>query len=204
MKVLYLNTTGGLKPDQAVIGYAIGSVEGRVSIEYFDKSPAVQKEKYAFKCHRQTIPEGDLVFPVNALAFHPAYVNSLLWFNAHHVTHRTVLPFAHYRYGTLATGGSDGTVAVWDHRAKKRVKLYNRMPTAISALAFSADGSRLAVAASNAQDSSSGDSRSKLAAQGDDPNHISIVVRPVGDEFKVRLQLEMILLLSGIPHASIP
>ena len=54
-----------------VVGYATGSVEGRVSIEYFDKSPQVQKEKYAFKCHRQTIPEGDLVFPVNALAFHP-------------------------------------------------------------------------------------------------------------------------------------
>lgn len=66
-----------------------------MSIEYFDKSPAAQKEKYAFKCHRQTIPEGDLVFPVNALAFHPAYVNSLILVKAHHVTDRSVLPYAH-------------------------------------------------------------------------------------------------------------
>lgn len=39
-------------------GYAVGSVEGRIAIEYFDPSPAVQAKKYAFKCHRKTDNDG--------------------------------------------------------------------------------------------------------------------------------------------------
>lgn len=35
-------------------GYALGSVEGRVAMEYIDASPEVQARKYAFKCHRST------------------------------------------------------------------------------------------------------------------------------------------------------
>lgn len=52
-------------------GYATGSVEGRIAVEYFDPSPQAQEKKYAFKCHRQTIDDVDHVWPVNALAFHP-------------------------------------------------------------------------------------------------------------------------------------
>ena len=52
-------------------GYATGSVEGRIAVEYFDTNPQVQEKKYAFKCHRQTIDDVDHVWPVNALAFHP-------------------------------------------------------------------------------------------------------------------------------------
>lgn len=52
-------------------GYATGSVEGRIAVEYFDPSPAAQEKKYAFKCHRQTIDDVDHVWPVNAIAFHP-------------------------------------------------------------------------------------------------------------------------------------
>lgn len=63
-KAIFIDNTASL-------GYSVGSVEGRVGIEYFDKAPAVQAQKYAFKCHRQTVPEGDLVFDVHALAFHP-------------------------------------------------------------------------------------------------------------------------------------
>jgi WD40 repeat protein len=85
----------------------------------------------------------------------------------------------------LATGGSDGTVAVWDHRAKKRIKLYNRLPTAISALAFSGDGSRLAVGVSNMQDVTNNVRTEELKQKGDDPNHVSIVVKTVGEELKV-------------------
>ncbi|KAI0297818.1 WD40 repeat-like protein [Multifurca ochricompacta] len=54
-------------------GYATASVEGRIAVEYFDPSSAVQEKKYAFKCHRQTIDDVDHVWPVNALAFHPTY-----------------------------------------------------------------------------------------------------------------------------------
>ena len=48
-------------------GYALTSIEGRVAIEYFEKSH--ESQAYAFKCHRV----GNTVFPVNALAFHPTY-----------------------------------------------------------------------------------------------------------------------------------
>lgn len=57
------------------VGYAIGSVEGRIGVEYFDPSPEVQEKKYAFKCHRQAIDDVDHVWPVNALAFHPVFVS---------------------------------------------------------------------------------------------------------------------------------
>jgi cell cycle arrest protein BUB3 len=60
----------------SLIGYAIGSVEGRIGVEYFNPSPEIQDKKYAFKCHRQNIEDVDHVWPVNALAFHPVYVSS--------------------------------------------------------------------------------------------------------------------------------
>jgi hypothetical protein len=52
-----------------IAGYVLSSVEGRVAVAYFDPSPEAQSKKYAFKCHRQ----GDLVYPVNAMSFHPVY-----------------------------------------------------------------------------------------------------------------------------------
>ena len=55
-------------------GYASSSIEGRVAVEYFDQDAAVQKNHFAFKCHRATIDGTDTVYPVNALAFHPMCV----------------------------------------------------------------------------------------------------------------------------------
>lgn len=52
-------------------GYASSSIEGRVAVEFFDASDESQKRKYAFKCHRQVEDGVDVVYPVNALAFHP-------------------------------------------------------------------------------------------------------------------------------------
>ncbi|KAK6085596.1 WD domain-containing protein [Seiridium cupressi] len=103
-------------------GYATSSIEGRVAVEWFDASEASQARKYAFKCHRQTSPEdgADVVFPVNALAFHPTY-------------------------GTFASGGGDTTVALWDAEAKRRMKIYQKFADSVAALAFSSDGKYLAV-----------------------------------------------------------
>ncbi|KAH6905730.1 WD40 repeat-containing protein [Coprinopsis sp. MPI-PUGE-AT-0042] len=88
-------------------GYATASVEGRIAVE----------QKYAFKCHRQTV---DHVWPVNCLAFCP-------------------------RYNTFASAGSDGTVSVWDFKVKKRLRQYPEYPNPVSAIGFSCDGSKLAV-----------------------------------------------------------
>ncbi|CAL8578521.1 mitotic spindle checkpoint protein Bub3 [Xanthoria parietina] len=105
-------------------GYASSSIEGRVAVEWFDPSPESQARKYAFKCHRQANEEGvDVVYPVNALAFHPVH-------------------------GTFASGGGDGFVALWDGVAKRRIRQYQRYASSVSAVAFSGDGKFLAVAIS--------------------------------------------------------
>jgi len=104
-------------------GYVLSSIEGRVAVEYFDPSPEVQKKKYAFKCHRIKEEGMELIYPVNAISFH----------NVHN---------------TFATGGSDGFVNIWDGFNKKRLCQFHRYPTTISALAFSHDGTMLAIASS--------------------------------------------------------
>ncbi|KAK0745091.1 WD40-repeat-containing domain protein [Apiosordaria backusii] len=105
-------------------GYATSSIEGRVAVEWFEDTPESQARKYAFKCHRQAAPEeeggGDIVYPVNALAFHPVY-------------------------GTFASGGGDGTVALWDAEAKRRMRQYQKFSEAVAAMGFSGDGKYLAI-----------------------------------------------------------
>lgn len=102
------------------LGYATSSVEGRIAVEFFDPSPESQAQKYAFKCHRKEVDGEDVVFPIHAIAFSPAY-------------------------GTFATGGGDSHCALWDPVAKKRIRQYV-LPSPVSALAFSADGHLLAIA----------------------------------------------------------
>ncbi|KAF5335484.1 hypothetical protein D9611_012198 [Ephemerocybe angulata] len=133
-------------------GYACASVEGRIAVEWFDPAPAVQERKYAFKCHRQTVGEVDHVWPVNALAFHPIY-------------------------NTFASAGSDGTVSIWDHKVKKRLRQFPKYPAPVSAIAFNCDGSKLGVAASYTWDE--GEEGAK--AVGSAP---WVGVRKVGEEGK--------------------
>lgn len=103
------------------LGYASSSIEGRVAVEWFDPSSESQARKYAFKCHRQPNPEGvDVVYPVNALAFHPIH-------------------------GTFASGGGDGFVALWDATAKRRIRQYQKYASSVAALSFSNDGKHLAI-----------------------------------------------------------
>ncbi|GFR11360.1 mitotic checkpoint protein BUB3, partial [Trichonephila clavata] len=110
-------------------GYVVSSIEGRIAVEYMDPSPEAQKKKYAFKCHRIKEDNGvELIYPINCIAFHSGY-------------------------NTFATGGSDGYVNVWDGFNKKRLCQFHRYPTHISALAFSPDGSLIAVASSFIYDS---------------------------------------------------
>jgi cell cycle arrest protein BUB3 len=108
-------------PDDA--GYASSSIEGRVAVEWFDPSPESQARKYAFKCHRQTADDVDVVYPVNSLAFHPVH-------------------------GTFASGGGDGVVALWDGIAKRRIRQYQKYPSSIAAVDFSGNGKYLAIAVS--------------------------------------------------------
>lgn len=104
-------------------GYAMGSIEGRVALEYFGDATAEKKRSYAFKCHRGKVDDQVVIYPVNAIAFHPSL-------------------------GTFATGGCDGVVNLWDGDNKKRIAQLRKFPTSISALEFNHDGSVLAIAAS--------------------------------------------------------
>jgi cell cycle arrest protein BUB3 len=127
------------------VGIALGSIEGRVAVEFlqdlgiksgtpYDSFTSIitllsvcvlnplsliDKSKYAFKCHRV----GDIVFPVNCIDFHP-------------------------KFGTFCTGGCDRTVVIWDGWNKKKLTTLPKFPTSIAALAFNEDGSQLAIASS--------------------------------------------------------
>ena len=103
-------------------GYGLSSIEGRVAMEYFSEEPQAQAQKYAFKCHRETVDGIDTVHPVNAIAFHP-----------HH--------------GTFATGGCDGVVNMWDGARRKRLGS-QQYSNSVASLAFSPKDSTLAVALS--------------------------------------------------------
>ncbi|KAJ1994372.1 mitotic spindle checkpoint protein Bub3 [Coemansia spiralis] len=112
-----------LMPDRQ--GFVCSSVEGRVAVEYLN---GVDKSNYAFKCHRQLADNNiDLVYPVNAIAFHPV----------HH---------------TFVTGGSDGVVSLWDPEHKKRLKQYQGYASSVASLDLNASGSILAVASSYTYD----------------------------------------------------
>jgi cell cycle arrest protein BUB3 len=105
-------------------GYASGSIEGRVSIDFFDDA-VNEANKYAFKCHREKTSTGETVYPVHALAVNPVF-------------------------GSIATGGGDGGTSIWDYNAKKRIVALPTHDVSISALSFRSDGLALAIAASYA------------------------------------------------------
>lgn len=108
---------GGVDASQA--GYAVGSIEGRVGISYHDQQ--YKERNFSFKCHRCV---GSPPVIADARSKEPpkttkAIGSSMLkpqttdpadpkfgaWaVNCIAVTHK----------GTFATGGSDGTIAIWD------------------------------------------------------------------------------------------
>eukprot|EP01032_Pedospumella_encystans_P014069 gene14069-16178_t len=84
-------------------GFAVGCIEGRVGLEYFDEmqnkaqlaanpnGPKPVTKNFAFKCHR----DGNDIFSVNALHFH--------------------------NFNTFASGGSDGVITYWDKDARHKL-----------------------------------------------------------------------------------
>ncbi|WBW74187.1 mitotic spindle checkpoint WD repeat protein Bub3 [Schizosaccharomyces osmophilus] len=111
-------------------GFVSSSIEGRTSIEYLNPSPEWQTKNFTFKCHRQIQKQHDIVYPVNALTFHPVHQ-------------------------TLATAGGDGSVAFWDIQVRKRLRVLYPSKTSISSVAYNFDGSLLSVATC-AQDEANG------------------------------------------------
>lgn len=105
------------------IGYATGSVEGRIAIEYFPDTIPEGASNFSYKCHRVSKEvEGSktsYIYPVNDISFHP-------------------------QYQTFASWGSDGMITTWDPDARKR--LWKRQfDCGITSICFNKDGSKLAV-----------------------------------------------------------
>jgi len=101
-------------------GFAVGSIEGRVAIQYVEDKHA--EKNFAFKCHRHG-QDGKEVYAVNNICFHP-------------------------KYGTFATAGSDGVYTFWDKDSKQRLKQFNRADTSITTATFNRDGTIYAYALS--------------------------------------------------------
>nr|QBH73994.1 mitotic checkpoint protein and poly(a)+ RNA export protein [Thermobia domestica] len=99
----------------APAGFALGSVEGRVAIQYV--TPQNPKDNFTFKCHRSNgTPSGyQDIFAVNDIAFHPVH-------------------------GTLATVGSDGRFSFWDKDARTKLKTSEAMEQPITRCCFNHNG----------------------------------------------------------------
>jgi len=80
---------------------------------------SLASKNFTFKCHRKD----DAIHAVNACAFHPVH-------------------------GTFVTAGSDGGYNFWDKDSKQRLKAMTPLASPIPCVAFNADGSILAYAAS--------------------------------------------------------
>ncbi|EME26257.1 hypothetical protein Gasu_61000 isoform 2 [Galdieria sulphuraria] len=91
-------------------GFALGSIEGRVGIEYIQE--ADQKLSFAYKCHRD---RNNRIFAVNAISFHPVF-------------------------GTFSTAGSDGYFNFWDKDSKMRLHQFQQVNQPITCTAFNHDG----------------------------------------------------------------
>lgn len=106
-------------------GFALGSIEGRVAIQYINP-PDPSKDNFTFKCHRSTVQrtgQTQDIFAVNDIAFHPTH-------------------------GTLATVGSDGKYSFWDKDARTKLKTSDAMELPIVACDFNYNGNLFAYAVS--------------------------------------------------------
>ncbi|KAG0257570.1 hypothetical protein BG011_003888 [Mortierella polycephala] len=105
-------------------GYGIGSIEGRVAIQYVEDSDA--SFNFSFKCHREggTNPrEKAMVYSVNSINWHPI----------HH---------------TFTTAGADGSFAFWDKDSRQKLKSFPKVGDPISTTCYNRNGTIFAYAVS--------------------------------------------------------
>ncbi|GMM38530.1 RNA export factor [Saccharomycopsis crataegensis] len=104
-------------------GYAVGSIEGRLSVQYV--SDENQKKAFSFKCHRENVTDRgrtkNRLYSLNQICFHPVQ-------------------------GTFVTAGSEGNLSFWDKDSKHRLKSYQSIGTPITAANFNNNGSIFAYA----------------------------------------------------------
>ncbi|KAJ1519677.1 hypothetical protein ONE63_004941 [Megalurothrips usitatus] len=105
------------------IGYAVGSVEGRVAVQYVN--PAQPSDNFTFKCHRVNCANNSYqeIYAVNDIAFHPVH-------------------------NTVATVGSDGTYSFWDKDSRIKLGSSEQQEQSITRCCFNHSGQIFAYAVS--------------------------------------------------------
>ncbi|KAI8139744.1 WD40 repeat-like protein [Fennellomyces sp. T-0311] len=105
-------------------GYIMGSIEGRIAVQYVDEKDANSNKPFTFKCHRDDSKNPRKVFSVNQIKIHPVRPNN------------------------FASCGSDSMINFWDMDARQRVKPFPKMNDTVSCMAFNRNGTILAYAQS--------------------------------------------------------
>lgn len=102
--------------------FAVCASEGRVSMNWIELEKN-NANHYAFRCHRSKEGSSEILYPVNAIAFHPIH-------------------------GTFMTGGSDGNVQLWDGVQRKKLPVSYSFPNSVADVKFNNEGTIMAVASS--------------------------------------------------------
>uniref|UniRef100_A0AC34RGL5 Mitotic checkpoint protein and poly(A)+ RNA export protein n=1 Tax=Panagrolaimus sp. JU765 TaxID=591449 RepID=A0AC34RGL5_9BILA len=102
-------------------GYAQGSIEGRVAIQYAETQNT--KDNFTFKCHRSPdlVNGFQEIYPVNDVCFHP-------------------------QHQTLVTSGADGRYSFWDKDARTKLKTSEQHQMPITKTAIHGSGNIFAYA----------------------------------------------------------
>ncbi|KAJ1913146.1 RNA export factor gle2 [Mycoemilia scoparia] len=108
-------TTIAMFPDKT--GYAVCTVEGRTSINYFTQSKENGHDNFTYRCHRTN----NQTHPVNVIRFNP-------------------------QTGTFATAGADGMICFWDKVARSKTGSLEKLGSPVTAMAYSPDGRKFAYA----------------------------------------------------------
>jgi mRNA export factor len=106
-------------------GFAVGSIEGRVAIQYIEDKDTTLN--FSFKCHRKdatpATKDSTLVYAVNNICFHQ-------------------------EHGTFVTCGSDGSISSWDKDSKIRLKTFDSLGGPVVSSAYNHNGTIFAYAVS--------------------------------------------------------
>lgn len=103
--------------DNNDLGYAIGSIEGRVGIQYTQR-PDQDRKNFSFKCHRVDIPSGSMPGTPAVYKSGTTQSSAQISQNVFAINDITF----HKEHGTFCTAGGDGSIVFWDAAARTKLK----------------------------------------------------------------------------------
>jgi cell cycle arrest protein BUB3 len=136
-------------------GFIIGSVEGKIGVEYFNKNREVGS-----KCNLGNIPHNSNINSIrNSYDFsnstNNAMINNNYIFKCHReetedkiITHPILGLCFHPKYNYFFSGGGDKIINGWDNNKRKKFFKSSYFPSPINYLCINKEGTHLAVASS--------------------------------------------------------